>query len=255
MDALLRGAKRPRKPIRNTNNHRHRVCRQHSVRARLLPHQSAQTVVQLLSSRIGHQRHLFSPHHTRRMAEPVQHHRLPSVGILSDVYLHEWRLQFPVRLVRGGIYRRAIYCRSISIEKADHVLGATCQNRIDPDDAGRFHHEHTVARLVRECVQRPYKWNLLQRFFGLKGLLSILFRSHNLCECRLTDIIIIEHSHYGLLLLQNEMRSFNYFDLVSVFIVPLMAILVLNTFIGYTVWNGAGLRRQMTTHKRYVGRD
>lgn len=54
-------------------------------------------------------------------------------------------------------------------------------------------------------------------------------------------------------ILQNEMRSFNYFDLVSVFIVPLMAILVLNSFIGYTVWSGAGLRTKMTSHKRYVG--
>lgn len=48
------------------------------------------------------------------------------------------------------------------------------------------------------------------------------------------------------------MKVFNYVDTALVFFVPLTSIIVLNTFTGYTVWRVAGVRRTMTTHKRWV---
>lgn len=48
------------------------------------------------------------------------------------------------------------------------------------------------------------------------------------------------------------MKVFNYVDTTLVFFVPLTSIIVLNTFTGFTVWRVAGVRRTMTTHKRWV---
>lgn len=48
------------------------------------------------------------------------------------------------------------------------------------------------------------------------------------------------------------MKSFNYVDTALVFLVPLTSIVVLNTFTGFTVWRVAGVRRTMTTHKRFA---
>lgn len=51
---------------------------------------------------------------------------------------------------------------------------------------------------------------------------------------------------------QQLMKIFNYVDTAVVFVIPLTSIIILNTFTGYTVWRVAGVRRTMTTHKRWV---
>ncbi|XP_059609136.1 uncharacterized protein LOC132256662 isoform X2 [Phlebotomus argentipes] len=46
------------------------------------------------------------------------------------------------------------------------------------------------------------------------------------------------------------MTVFNYIDTVIVFVVPFTAIVILNSFTGFTVWKVAGVRRSMTIQKR-----
>ncbi|XP_055704123.1 pyrokinin-1 receptor isoform X2 [Phlebotomus papatasi] len=72
----------------------------------------------------------------------------------------------------------------------------------------------------------------------------ILFSSPQFSE-RLNATICDVREEY-----KEHMTIFNYIDTIIVFVVPFTAIVILNSFTGFTVWKVAGVRRSMTIQKR-----